>query len=107
MEEKQPLFAKIFDIFAEPFASNRTLTSIETVLVTEESKSETIISRFRVVLSGLALIVSFMVYLNNQSSSFVSSVLPLLVYFIFSLGLMFKLSLIHSSAIYRQKYFLS
>lgn len=98
MKDKKSLLVKIFDTFAEPFASKRTLTSIETVLVTEESKSEIVISRFRVILSGLALIYMMI----NRTN-----ILPFLLYFIFSAALTFKLSLIHSSEIYRQKYFLS
>lgn len=98
MKEKKTLFVKIFDTFAEPFASKRTLTSIETVLISEESKSETIISRFRVILSVVILIAAII---------FNSALLPFLLYLIFATGLMFKISLIHSSAIYRQKYFLS
>lgn len=107
MKKNKSIFVRIFDRAAEPFASHRDLSSIEKLLVSEESKSEGIISRFRTALTASALIVAIVLNILHPGRSFASSILPSMMYFIFSFGLMFKLSIIDSSAVYRQKYFLS
>lgn len=108
MNEKNlsPL-VRVFDYFAAPFASHRELKAIEKLLVSEESKSEVIIGRFRAGLMGIAFTIALIFFLLDREKRFMATLFPFMIYFIFSFGLMFKLSIIDSSRVYQEKYFLS
>jgi len=106
-KSKNSLFVRIFDYSAKPFASHRELSSLEKLLVSEESKSEVIIGRFRATLTGAALSIVLILFLQSPERDFMGTLFPFLIYFIFSFFLMFKLDIIDSSRIYQEKYFLS
>lgn len=97
-------FVKFFEYFASPFARKKKLSSMEKILLSEESKAEITISKVRIVILSILLSFTLFRYFNEGNHSFIS-ILPNLIFLLFSIGLHYKISIISSHTDLIEKYY--
>lgn len=98
-------YVDIFNYYAKPFARKKSLSSMEKILLAEESRAELVISKIRIGVLTVLLLFSLDRFFFEGGVTFTRSVLPNLLFLIFSISLHYKIYVISNHKELIEKYY--